>query len=406
MQVIFLNDFGSIRGGADEVAISEAQGLAEAGHRVTFVIGSGGALDPRLKHPLIEAVCLDQPDVSEINTSPVSIIRGWWNAEAGKRVAGLLRPQAKASLVVHVHGWTKALTNAALRAVVKSKAPTVLTMHNYFSVCPNGAFYEFPKQVPCHRSPMGIACLSASCDQRSQIHKQWRAVRQVLLHAGVPWPKVLKTAIAVSKFSAERMRPWLPSACRIHVLPNPIDISQQRRVEAARNREFLFVGRLSAEKGVLDFAAATKMAGVPAVFVGAGDMERAIKAENSQAEITGWLDRAGVNARLGQARALVFPSRWWETQGMAVPQAMARGVPVVVASTTGAAELVTHGRNGWCFEAGDRLGLSEILTRLCDDGLVGRVGTAAFDDFWKGSFGLAQHTEALERIYEEALWAP
>jgi glycosyltransferase involved in cell wall biosynthesis len=65
------------------------------------------------------------------------------------------------------------------------------------------------------------------------------------------------------------------------------------------------------------------------------------------------------------AGALVLPSRYGETWGLVVNEAMACGLPVLVSEQCGcAATLVRPGENGWTFHPDDVTGLSEILARV------------------------------------------
>jgi len=58
---------------------------------------------------------------------------------------------------------------------------------------------------------------------------------------------------------------------------------------------------------------------------------------------------------------LVLPSRF-DGFGMVVTEAMACGLPVIVSSAVGAADLVEHGRNGWIFQSENSQQLAEMMT--------------------------------------------
>jgi glycosyltransferase involved in cell wall biosynthesis len=67
---------------------------------------------------------------------------------------------------------------------------------------------------------------------------------------------------------------------------------------------------------------------------------------------------------------------WVETYGRVVAEAMANGLPVVVARRGGYAELIVDGENGYLFDTNDQA--VGILTRLGKDaGLRQRIGSAA-----------------------------
>ncbi|HVT58074.1 MAG TPA: glycosyltransferase family 4 protein [Thermoanaerobaculia bacterium] len=77
----------------------------------------------------------------------------------------------------------------------------------------------------------------------------------------------------------------------------------------------------------------------------------------------GQVGQRELSHELRQADCLVLPSRH-DSYGMAVAEALACGLPVVVSDMVGAKELVAPGRNGWIVPAGDAASLAERM-RWC-----------------------------------------
>ena len=61
----------------------------------------------------------------------------------------------------------------------------------------------------------------------------------------------------------------------------------------------------------------------------------------------------------GAARALVFPSVWYEGQPLTVYVFLALGAPVIVSDICAGREAVAHGENGFWFRSSDVESLSE-----------------------------------------------
>lgn len=192
----------------------------------------------------------------------------------------------------------------------------------------------------------------------------------------------------------------------MHRVGNPIDSPQQPAADVAANRHFTFVGRLAPEKAPQHLAKAAASLGVDARFVGDGELRHEIASICPRAVITGWQNHNQVQAHLQNARALVFPSVWYETQGLVVGEAAAFGVPAIVSHTSAAVEFVTDGETGLIFQTGDVLDLQEKLRRMSDDSLVERMGRAAYERYWADPPTNARHAAKLESIYAKMLAEP
>ena len=154
------------------------------------------------------------------------------------------------------------------------------------------------------------------------------------------------------------------------------------------------VGRLSKEKGQLllvEAASRIKASGRPinVVLAGDGPMRSEIEAliaRNALERhvlITGWLDAQGIQSELQQARALVVPSLS-EGLPVVIMEAMAHRLPVVAPYLAGIPELVTHGKTGWLFPAGDVAALTAAVAACLDTSpkAMTTMGEAAYQDVW------------------------
>ena len=97
-----------------------------------------------------------------------------------------------------------------------------------------------------------------------------------------------------------------------------------------------------------------------------------------------------------RARALVFPSRWYETLGLVVVEAAAQGLPAVVADSSAASRFLEHDRTGLHFRTGSLESLMEQLQRLRDDEFADRLGQAAYNWYWQRPWTMSAHLDALK----------
>ena len=132
--------------------------------------------------------------------------------------------------------------------------PVLITLHDYFAVCPNGGFFNYQKKELCHLEPMSWKCISCNCDKRSYFQKIWRCMRQLVQNRYVKNAKDIHFAY-ISNRILTLSQPYLKST-KFHYLRNPIDLSDQMVMNHHCSNIYLCAGRVSEEKGVEDFCKA------------------------------------------------------------------------------------------------------------------------------------------------------
>jgi glycosyltransferase involved in cell wall biosynthesis len=139
---------------------------------------------------------------------------------------------------------------------------------------------------------------------------------------------------------------------------------------AASVRSVLFAGKLVENKRPFDVIRALALARAQgcqaqAVFVGAGELEAALRREAAGGGIPavfhGFQNQSRMPLAYAAADLLVLPSHQ-ETWGLVVNEAMACGVPAVVSDTVGCGpDLIDVGRTGAVFPMGNVTALAEAI---------------------------------------------
>ena len=154
----------------------------------------------------------------------------------------------------------------------------------------------------------------------------------------------------------------------------------------------LYAGRLSEEKGILDFVEATE--GLPRVIVGDGPLRDQVP------EAIGFLPHDRLGEFYARAAVVCVPSRR-EGYGVVAREALAYGRPVVTTGVGGLAEAVSDGENGLVVPPSDPQSLRAAIERLLNDPtLCRRLGEAAREKAAR-EFSTEVATEALLRVYRE-----
>jgi len=403
--IVVVNDFSHINGGAAKIAVSSAVGLAQAGHRVTFVAAVPPS-SPELNHYNITVVNSGQFEIAEDKNRMRAMTQGLWNVKAKRLIRDAICGLEVKDTIVHIHGWTKALSSSVIRECVDRKFKTICTLHDYFVACPNGGFYNHRKGTICSLKPMSLPCILENCDSRSFAQKQWRVARQLVQERLGRMPARIDAFIAVSKFSRQILTPFIPPESCIFDIENPISVIKTFSAEIGEGSRFLYVGRLSPEKGGRLVSRAAADLGCGLDIVGDGIERAELERIYPKAQFSGWLPADETLDQMRKARALIFPSLWYETQGLTVLEAAAVGIPSIVSDTSAARDLVEHGVTGLWFSGGNQASLISAMKQLQNTGNAQKMGAAAFQSFWTTPPTLERHIKELEAAYATVLNAP
>ncbi|MDP3321619.1 MAG: glycosyltransferase, partial [Bosea sp. (in: a-proteobacteria)] len=212
--------------------------------------------------------------------------------------------------------------------------------------------------------------------------------------------------IHVSDFARDVARPFLPRQARHVVVENMMEAEMRPPADVADNRHALFLGRFTQEKAGNILAAAAREAGMQVRFVGEGPLRDEILKANPAADIAAWLPAERVFEEIERARCLVLPSLWYEPGPLVVAEARSRGVPVVLARTTGPAGWIRDGEDGILVDGGDVAGLAAALAQLQDDDTARRMGEAAYRRYWADPLTVERHVARMLAAYETLAHAP
>ncbi|HMK88054.1 MAG TPA: glycosyltransferase family 4 protein [Methylocystis sp.] len=401
MRIVIVCDHARVNGGQAKVAIESAKGLARRGHRVDF-FAAVGAADPSLQEAGVAVTLLGQEDVESAASLARFGAQWLWNVAAERRLSALLQQCDARDTIVHVHGWSKALSPSIGWPLARAKAPVVHTLHEYYLVCPNGGFYDHHAAKNCELEPLSFACLAHDCDARNYSRKLLRVGRHALMRFASGLYDSARHIITISKLQREVAAPYLPIGARYYEVANPIDAEPLGpKPDDAPTGDFLFVGRLSPEKGPRYFGLAARLVGVVPVFVGDGPARATLAAEFPEARFLGWQSSAETRRLLRGARALVFPSVWFEGQPLVVHEALAAGAPVIVSDLCAGREAVRDGENGFWFKSGDAASLAQAMQRLRDEGAARAMARRAYEAYWREPLTLDRHLDAILGVYEQ-----
>jgi len=187
---------------------------------------------------------------------------------------------------------------------------------------------------------------------------------------------------------------------RMQVKPNFVAGVEER---SGAGEYFLYLGRLSSEKGPSTLVAAHDPRMGRMLLVGDGpEREHLIAVAGRDVTLPGAVASQDVPALIAGARALLVPTRCYEGAPVTVLEAYAAGVPVIASHIGAVGEMVEHDVSGLLVPPDDPQAWAEALCRLLDDAESLRLGAGA-RRLWEGRYTPAHGLRNLEAAYSTVL---
>lgn len=265
--------------------------------------------------------------------------------------------------VVHLHNIHSYLSPVVAKLAKKYGAKVVWTLHDYKLLCPSYAClkagetcemcYNDKKWVLKNRCMKGSLAASALAFLEA---KYWNKSKL---------EKYTDAFVCPSEFMQSRMK--IGGFGKLNVVCNfvdPVKLDLFKQQDASKRGDYyIYVGRLSQEKGVSTLINVAKMLPYKLKVVGGGPLEEQLKtlcAGNANIEFLGHQDATTVARLLSSAKFAVVPSECYENNPLSVIESLCAGTPVVGAKMGGIPELIDGGK-GIIFEARNEKMLKQAI---------------------------------------------
>jgi glycosyltransferase involved in cell wall biosynthesis len=332
-------------GGEDVVFEAEAALLRAHGHQVSEYVE-------------------DNSEIGYLNRPRVAVDT-IWSRRAGRRLRSLLAEHTPD--LVHFHNTFPLVSPAAYVTCRRAGVPVVQTLHNYRLICPNALLFR--DGHPCEDCVTRVAAawpgILHACYRSSRPQTAVVAAMLTVHRVRRTWSRDVTIYIALTNFAREKFIAGGLPAAKLLVKPN--FVAPDPGMAPAQKGCFLFVGRLTEEKGIRTLLRTWTRGNVrvPLRIVGAGPLEGLVREAADGSEFISYLgplERAAVFQHMRSAHALVFPSEWYEALPVTILEAFACGLPVIAADRGAAGEIVRHGHTGLHFSPGDDHALEAQLS--------------------------------------------
>lgn len=383
MRILQIHTAYRQQGGEDVIADIEASLLRDSGHEV-------------LQHHAANSQHALQT-LAGLTLAP-------WNpvtARAVRRVAREFKPD-----VAHVHNTWFQLSPSVLTAIHSLGVPVVMTLHNYRLLCANAMLLRDGKvcedcvgthpwrgvQHRCYRGSTALSVIAASTISMGR-------ARHV-------WDSSVDSFIAPSAFLAEKLAAGGVTRRRIVVKPHGVADPGKRERRPSDSSTVLFVGRLSPEKGIsvlIKAWANARPSGLELVVVGDGPQRALLEGFGTPGvRFLGWRERHEVQRLMLSARALAFPSIWYEGLPSTLLEAFAAGLPVLASDIGGAAEIARMLGRQWVVASGNVSAWEASVAGLASSIAVDAAGSRG-RQLYDSHFTLELSRSRLLEIYAGAI---
>jgi glycosyltransferase involved in cell wall biosynthesis len=400
-RLLAINNYFYRRGGAESVFLD---------HIDLFVAAGWDVVPFAMEHPENLPSPWSDYFVSEIEygrtsgllTKARQAAKIIFSLEARRKIRALIRRAPPA--VAHAHNVYHHISPSIFETLKAEGVPIVMTAHDLKLACPaykmlsQGRVCERCRggqihNVLLHRCVKDSVAVSGLVFLETLIHRSFGLYRDTL-----------DRLVAPSRFYRDKLVEWGWDAGRIAYIPNCIDANLFTPC-SDESDYFIYAGRLAPEKGLATLVRAAALSQQRLVLAGSGPEEAALRRLalelGADVSFAGYLDKPQLQRLIGEARALVLPSEWYENAPVSVLEAYALGRPVIGTRIGGIPELVAHNETGILVEPGSVAMLAEALAGIASLPPTARNRLGAAGRHWvRREFSPDKYRDRTMQLYD------
>jgi glycosyltransferase involved in cell wall biosynthesis len=257
--------------------------------------------------------------------------------------------------VVHVHNYFYEATASVFWGAKLAGAKTIMTVHNYRLVCVGGNLLRKGKICEsCVQSKLSLNGIVNRCFQQS-------FVKSLLLTSS----NLVNRIIGSNRNKVDyylTLTPFMSHmllSSKLNIPENKILVKSNfmkdygRASMGLRESYYLFVGRLSHEKGIIQLLKSWSNIDKPLYIIGDGDLKEEVlmlSETNPHIKILGPQPKEKVIEHMTRCKALVFPSICYEGMPLTILEAKNCGTVVIAKRTKNIEGLLNENKDGLFYE--------------------------------------------------------
>ncbi|MEW5821153.1 MAG: glycosyltransferase family 4 protein [Cyanobacteriota bacterium] len=412
MKIAIVNKFFFLKGGQESLMFEEANHLQQNGFEIAFFSMHHPDNDPDYKYSkyFVDHVELSNMGKEYSFLEKIYIATNFiYNHKAAERFKSFLndfKPD-----IIHCHGIAHQISPSILKVAKKYNIPVVQTLHDYQLVCPNYTFMLGAEKICVDYKCISgnyYNCLLYQCVKKTYLASFISMLEAYFNRLTGIYIKNVSKFIAPSKFLMQIIINSGIDEDQIVYIPNFVE-EYKGSIEISNKRYFLYIGRLSFEKGLKTILNAFKdLSDANLKIIGTGPMETELIEYSLQnniknVEFLGFIPRNKIDGYIRACEAIILPSEWYENAPVSIIEAFSMQKPVIASSAGGIPEMVEDGYNGYLFPVSDVESLKFQISRFIDNPDLSLIlGKNAYK-YYDNNFNKEKHMSKLILLYESLL---
>lgn len=265
---------------------------------------------------------------------------------------------------VHIHNLHFAGSASVLYAVKHCKVPMVATLHNFRWLCPAAIlFVDGNLFLHSVHQPFPYSAVKKKVFRNSYILTFWMAL-SMKLHSMLGTHNLPDKLIFLTEHARDVFRNSHLKIKKLKTVVKPNFVAPPVLYNVKKKDNFLYVGRLSEDKGVMLVLDTFAASNLTIHIAGDGPLKETVKAYRDKypnIHYLGLLTSQQVHAAMEAATALVFPSIWYEGMPLTIIEAFARYLPVIASDLGAMHSMIDSGFNGLHFEPANKVSFQKAI---------------------------------------------
>ncbi|RYY06236.1 MAG: glycosyltransferase, partial [Sphingobacteriaceae bacterium] len=237
--------------------------------------------------------------------------------------------------IIHIHNLHFSASPAIIWAASLCKIPMVMTLHNYRLICPSGILYHNGEVfLDSVKGNFPWQAVKKRVYKNSFVLSFWLA-SSMWLHKKIGTWKKIKEFIILTEFAKN-----IFLQANIGILEKQITVKSNFIIHSAgtdivQKSGFVYVGRLSEEKGIDTVIEAYQQSPFNLTIIGDGVLRKKVQVfvkANPQVKYLGFQDNLMVQEILKSTGILLFPSKSFEGMPITIIESLAGGTPVIASA--------------------------------------------------------------------------